>query len=491
MLLEAARHVLDVEWTETLAAAEAAGDPDVFGYPSMVAYLKHRLGMAGGRAHRYVKNARAALKFSATFSSWKHRQITGDEAELLFRASERLPDRYPDAENVLLELVGDGFDETRKILDYWRSETDVPGLEPEQQMHRRHFDVIRKQNGMVAGEFALPTVEGEALLTAVDVLMSPPAVDDTRTTSQRRADALGDLARSFLEGARTPTVGGERPHLVFHVDGPGLQGKSGGLHETEDGWVVDPAWISMLTCDATVSRIVFGPGSELLDYGRQTRTVPRGLRRAVVARDRHCVAPGCGRSAKWCDVHHIIWWVDGGETVITNLCLLCRYHHTQIHLGQLKLEDLDLPPSLCRVADEASTQGRTPTIETGSTLAALTINFQRRHAVDPRLFQIGPGSGGMGASTLCPGDGVANRIRPFSFLARLAIDEHHHHAPSRHHRLTTPDLDLIGHRGRTQMGDIEGDVDHVVEANRAGKLELGLHTRRGSEGDVDDPEGTV
>jgi hypothetical protein len=100
MLLEAARHHLDVEWTETLAAAESAGDHDVLGYPSMVAYLKDRLRMAGGRAHRYVKNARAVLSFAATFSAWKHRQVSTDEAELLFRAAERMPDKYPEAESV-------------------------------------------------------------------------------------------------------------------------------------------------------------------------------------------------------------------------------------------------------------------------------------------------------------------------------------------------------------------------------------------------------
>ena len=134
MLLEAARQTLDVEWTETLAAAEDAGDHDVMGYPSTVAYLKHRLRMAGGRASRYVRNARAALKHAATFSAWKHRQLCGDEAELMFRTSEQVPDKYPDAENGLLELVGDSYDETRKILDYWKTEVDTPGLELEDQL---------------------------------------------------------------------------------------------------------------------------------------------------------------------------------------------------------------------------------------------------------------------------------------------------------------------------------------------------------------------
>lgn len=357
MLLEAARDHLEVEWTETLAAAEAAKDHDVMGYPSMVAYLKHRLRMAGGRANRYVKNARAVLKHAATFAAWKHRQVSSDEAELLFRTSEKLPDKYPDAEGVLLEIVGDGYDETKKILDYWQAEVDRPGAELglEDQLKRRRCDVTRKSNGMVEGEFCLPKLEGETFLTALDALMPPPAEEDTRTTSQRRVDALGDLARSFLDGAETPAVGGERPHLSLHTDLDALEGIGGGLHETEDGVVLDPETVRQVSCDASVTRIVFGPDSEVLDVGRKTRVVPAGLRRAVVARDRHCVAPGCGRSAKWCDVHHIVHWADGGETVIDNVCLLCRFHHTQVHLGLLCLDDLDVQVPMAGAGKRRST----------------------------------------------------------------------------------------------------------------------------------------
>lgn len=83
MLLEAARHALDVEWTETLAAADAASDCDLMGFPSTVAYLKHRMRMAGARAHRYVRLARAAAQHAATFSAWKYRQLSSDEADLM------------------------------------------------------------------------------------------------------------------------------------------------------------------------------------------------------------------------------------------------------------------------------------------------------------------------------------------------------------------------------------------------------------------------
>jgi hypothetical protein len=226
MLLEAARHYLEVEWTETLAVAEAARDHELMGFPSMVAYLKHRLGMAGGRAHRYVRQARAALRFPSTLASWKHRQVSTDEAELLFLASERMPEKYSHAEPHLLELVGEGVDETRRLLDYWSAEVDRVGarLELEEQLRRRRFDLTRKQNGMVAGEFLLPQLDGETLLAALDALVPPPGGGDTRTIGQRRADALGDLGRAFLEGSESPTVGGERPHVNVHVDIPGCRG---------------------------------------------------------------------------------------------------------------------------------------------------------------------------------------------------------------------------------------------------------------------------
>ncbi len=358
MLLEAARHSLEVEWTETLAAADAAADHHLFSQPSTVAYLKDRMRMSGARANRYVKTAQAAKANQSTFAAWRHRMVSTDQVDLLFRAALRSPDDYASAESTLLEIIGDTVEDTKQVLDYWRNDVDLPGvrLELEEQLKRRFFDITRRHNGMVAGEFSLSQLEGESLFTALDALMPPPAEDDSRTTSQRRADALGDLARSFLDGSESPIVGGQRPHLVVHVDLPAIQGQPG-LSETDDGVVFDPYTLDQIRCDASVSRIVFGPKSEVLDVGRKTRMVPAGLRRAVVARDRHCVAPGCCRSANWCDVHHIVPWEDDGETEINNLCLLCRYHHTLLHLGLLEAEDLEIDGRVLVESSRRSTQG--------------------------------------------------------------------------------------------------------------------------------------
>jgi hypothetical protein len=67
--------------------------------------------------------------------------------------------------------------------------------------------------------------------------------------------------------------------------------------------------------------------SLVLDSGAPTRTVPPHLRRAVIARDRHCRFPGCAQRAVFCHVHHLIPRARGGPTALRNLALLCAYHH--------------------------------------------------------------------------------------------------------------------------------------------------------------------
>ena len=136
-------------------------------------------------------------------------------------------------------------------------------------------------------------------------LMPPPRPGDTRTPRQRRHDALEDLARHFLDHGDTPTVGGEKPHINLVCDLPALQGIAGGLHETENGHLLTVMELRALACDCSLSRIVFGPDGEIIDVGRRTRVVPTALRRALIARDRHCTWHGCDRDPRWCDAHHI------------------------------------------------------------------------------------------------------------------------------------------------------------------------------------------
>ena len=64
-----------------------------------------------------------------------------------------------------------------------------------------------------------------------------------------------------------------------------------------------------------------------LDMGK-VKGIPDHLRRAVILRDHHCAWPGgCDKPAAGCQVHHIIYRSRGGKTRLSDLILLCAYHH--------------------------------------------------------------------------------------------------------------------------------------------------------------------
>jgi hypothetical protein len=105
-----------------------------------------------------------------------------------------------------------------------------------------------------------------------------------------------------------------------------------------------------IACDAAVIPIVLGSASEPLDIGRATRTIPTGIRRAVVARDIGCIHPGCSAPAAWCQAHHVQHWADGGPTALHNLVLLC-HHHWIVHHDDWQIAFLNgiphvIPPAI-------------------------------------------------------------------------------------------------------------------------------------------------
>jgi hypothetical protein len=64
-----------------------------------------------------------------------------------------------------------------------------------------------------------------------------------------------------------------------------------------------------------------------LDTGAATETIPAHLRRLVITRDRRCRFPGCEQPPAACQPHHILPRSEGGRTCLTNLLLLCTFHH--------------------------------------------------------------------------------------------------------------------------------------------------------------------
>jgi hypothetical protein len=80
-----------------------------------------------------------------------------------------------------------------------------------------------------------------------------------------------------------------------------------------------------------------GAASQPLEVGRASRVITAAQRAALAVRDHGCVIPGCDRPLAWCEGHHLVHWLDGGNTDLDNLALLCRAHHRAVHEGGWRL----------------------------------------------------------------------------------------------------------------------------------------------------------
>ncbi|HEY7564394.1 MAG TPA: DUF222 domain-containing protein [Acidimicrobiia bacterium] len=330
--LEAVMGRLEVERARVLAEFDRRRGPESQEMRSATAWLKHHCRMSAARAHRTVALSHRLETLTHTAKAIETGGLSLDQARVVCDLPEYLDPELEAAEVTLVNTIGPlSVADSKRIVDYWRSAVDGPGLldDLDAQAEHRYLHASRTTAGMVKLDGLLEPLAGEKLLTALAAATPPRTDDDLRSPGQRRADALSDLARSYLDSGAG--IGGEKPHLLVHVDLTALHGHGGGLHETADGTVLHPADIQTLACDCQITRIVFGAEGQPVDVGRASRTIPPWIRRAVIARDRHCVHPGCDMPARHCDVHHKIPWSQGGVTSVESSELRCRHHHIHEH----------------------------------------------------------------------------------------------------------------------------------------------------------------
>jgi hypothetical protein len=167
-----------------------------------------------------------------------------------------------------------------------------------------------------------------------------PTAPSPDTPTQRRADALVRLAESWLAHGERSLAGGDRQQLVVHVDVATLAASAPGRSELEGGPVLSAETVRRLGCDASLVAIVEDGEGRVLDVGRRTRSIPAALGRALRARDGGCRYPGCTHTRP-VEGHHVEHWAHGGATRLSNLVLLCRRHHRQVHEGGARVRLLD------------------------------------------------------------------------------------------------------------------------------------------------------
>ena len=352
------------------------------GAGSLRAWLVDACSLSRRDATRIARRADRLESWPEVLEGWKSGELSGAQVDVVVAA---VPARFvnefaaqaPEVARVLAPL---DVAQTEVAMRQWvRCAEAADG--PEDFSERPsgvYLDSLF--DGRVAVQGQLNRTEAAIVEAALRVFDVPDSVDENgeficepRSLGKRNADALVEVCKFALSHREG---GGESgrfvPHVSLVVDiaelrasalrGQGVRSKAGlervaetrgwsaaerswfadalrrhGDAVTSDGSELDATAVATLTCDSVVQRVLMA-GSKLLNLGREVRTATAAQRRAIVARDRHCRAPGCRTKPKHCDVHHLDHWINGGRTDVDRMVLLCGTHHREFHKPGYRME---------------------------------------------------------------------------------------------------------------------------------------------------------
>jgi hypothetical protein len=281
-----------------------------------------------------VFTARKLLELPETEAAFGAGEINYEHARLIARAVDSCGhDAVREHEKALVDV---GREESPQKVRY-ATEVLHNAVDPEGALHdaneqyaRRGF-WISELDGMYRLDGNLDREGGATVRTALEALLGPPSHGDTRTPSQRRADALVELSQQALERGELGRSGGQKPHVAVVVKAEALKGAEAG--ELDWAGPVPGETVRRLACDCALSMLVVDNDGKVVEGSDERRVLSPSQRRAIEKRDRHCRFPGCDRPAGWTDGHHLWHWADGGPTEVDNVYLFCRPHHRLLHEG--------------------------------------------------------------------------------------------------------------------------------------------------------------
>ncbi|MCO5167707.1 MAG: HNH endonuclease [Planctomycetes bacterium] len=324
--LTAYRNSIDHAILTELRAFDRGGEWRRDGATSCAVWLSWYAGMKLKTAHEHVRVARALAELPLVEDAMRRGVLSYTQARAVTRVATA------ETQGSLLELAltssGEELERAVRFIRQ-RAAADAGRIDPGEL--RLWFDQL--DDGSEVMHARLRPEQAATLRKALDGAKELQCPENPTSVSD--VDAL-----MLLVDRATRPVGDEKEatiarrfEVLLTVDAESLaapQRPAEARCELGDGTQVSRATARRIVCDAPVQALLVGQDGTPLDVGRRTSRISAALRRALIARDRHCTFPGC-TSRRGLDAHHIEHWIDGGETKEENLTLLCRRHHVIVH----------------------------------------------------------------------------------------------------------------------------------------------------------------
>lgn len=320
------------------------------GSVSMAAWLRTEAHASHGWALARVHAGRALRELPATKAAWEAGDLGLEHVAVIRKAAEGLaPAQVGSLDRALAAAAPQASPRDLAHIAAVIREELAPGdcqkdRDRRQAAQRVHLSDV-PDGGRLDGDL---DAESTAIVrAALEKYMPKPTptigedgtVGPPLTASHRRALALVEMARQALDFGSEHPGSANKPHLIVSMSADRLRDQTG-VGYLPGGGTLPAADLRRMACDAKVIPLVLGSDSLPLDVGRKTRTIPSWIRTALNERDKGCRHPRCDRPPAYCDAHHVTHWIDGGETKIDNLVLLCRTHHRQHHKGEFRIRAL-------------------------------------------------------------------------------------------------------------------------------------------------------
>ena len=340
----AAKNRLDAQVARWARAAEVEQASEEDGAKSMRSWLHGHGRLSRAAAGQIMRNGRALEHLPALASAFADGAVTAEQVAVVapvVRADRRAAELeqgidLAEIDRVLVAVAAERHvQQLSRAVHHYLSRLDPDGPEPD-PTDERSLTVSTLSDGTVVIRGQLDAVGGEKLKAALEsILQADRPKGDLRTRAQQQADAMVQLADNQLAAGSLPFLRTVKPNVVVTMPVGALLDPATGAAAATLGFgsLISAARARALVCDGSITPVLTDEHGMPLNVGRTKRVVPPHLRKAVELRDEACVFAGCGAPKYWCDVHHLIHWIFGGETSLENSALLCERHHTKVHHG--------------------------------------------------------------------------------------------------------------------------------------------------------------
>jgi hypothetical protein len=309
------------------------------GFHSCAYWLNFKCGIDMNTARERVRVAHALGRLPKVDARFAKGAISYSKVRAVTRIANENNEDY------LLMIAKHGTaHHVEKLVRLSRRAERLQDTEAAQERHdNRQLSYRYDHDGCLVIKGRFPAEQGELMVKALEMAMEKQyagnAESEVDPIATRRADALAEVAETYMNSEPVPNSTADRYQVVVHVAAVTRTSKdvSAETSHIENGPHVSAETSRRIACDCSVVGIRESENGEPLAIGRKTRSIPPAMRRALRMRDEGCRFPGCTND-RFVDGHHIEHWADGGETGLDNLVLLCRRHHHLVHEGGFNCE---------------------------------------------------------------------------------------------------------------------------------------------------------